>query len=182
MKKALNVAAAISGIAIIVIAYGYWHSISHGSAYIDLTFETPDTIKKDLLSKARVLFLDAEGNILAAGERDKEYNFVHLIHPSAGDCHAVENRAASSGKAKKQWRDCFAKQSLWIPTWINNVRQVLIKHPYCTSKPLPIIISAHNNGWLLWWVPHPHIGGKPYSYFRSSILIKDNDCIGKPLQ
>jgi len=177
LKKTLKIIAIISGAALTVLAYGYWHSITHGSGYIDLVFETSDTAKKGLLSKARVLFLDANGTILAEGVRDKEYDFIHLIHPIVGDCHEIEKRAAFSGGSKQAWRECFQKQSIWIPTWINNVHQVQIKHSDCSSKPLPIAISAHNNEWFLWWVPHPHIGGKPYTYFRSSIVITEKDCI-----
>ena len=177
MKKTLKTIVIISGAAFTVLAYGYWHSLTHGSAYIDLVFETPDTEKKDLLSKAEVLFLDADGNILAKGLRDEEYNFIHLIHPIVGDCHEIEKGAAYSSESKKSWHECFEKQSTWIPTWINDVSQVQIKHSNCSSKPLPIAISAHNSEWFLWWVPHPHIGGKPYTYFRSSIVVTEKDCV-----
>ena len=177
MKQTLRVIAAIAIIAFVVLAYGYWHSLTHGSAYIDLRLETSDTAKKDLLSKARVLFMGGDGDILAQGVRDEEYDFIHLVHPTAGDCHKFEQNAAHSGEAKKSWRECFSNQSVWIPTWMNAVSQVQVIHRDCSTKPLPIVISASNNEWLLWWVPHPHIGGKPYTYFRSSILVTEKDCI-----
>ncbi|MCU7835441.1 MAG: hypothetical protein KZQ83_09310 [gamma proteobacterium symbiont of Taylorina sp.] len=45
-------------------------------------------------------------------------------------------------------------------------------------KKIPITISEYNSvsEWLLWWVPLPHIGGKPYSYFRASIDLEQYDC------
>ena len=178
MKHTPKVITAIAIAALVVLAYGYWHALSHDSAYIDLTLETSDTAKKDLLSKARVLFIDVHGDILAQGVRDEEYDFIHLVHPTAGDCHQFEKNAAYSNASKKLWRERFANQSTWIPTWINDVSQVQVMHRECSSKPLSIVISASNNEWFLWWVPHPHIGGKPYTYFRSSILVTEKDCMG----
>jgi hypothetical protein len=159
-----------------VLGYGYWHSVTHGSAYIDLSFETSDKIKKDILSKAEVFFIDSDGKILAKGIRDEEHNYVHLIHPEAGDCHEVA-KGPSSKESRRLWQECFKKQSVWIPTWIKNVRQVQINHKSCSSKKIPVVISEHNTEWLLWWVPLPHVGGKPYSYFRLSIVVEENDCL-----
>lgn len=173
MKQILIVIVAIS---VIVLAYGYWHSLTHGSAYIDLTFETSDGAKKDVLSKAKILFMDSDGNMLAKGIRDQEHNYIHLIHPKIGACHEVA-KVATSKKSRELWQECFEKQSIWIPTWINNIRQARVIHNDCSSKIIPVVVSGHNTEWLLWWIPLPHVGGKPYSYFRSSIVVKENDCI-----
>lgn len=177
MKKSLKVIISIAATALGVLSYGYWHAISHGTSYIELVFETPDADKTDRLSNAEVVFLDADDNILAKGRRDEKYHFIHLIHPSAGDCHRFTQGVPPSKEAKKSWYECFEKQSTWIPTWMNDVRQVQIKHSACLSKPLPITISAHNNEWFLWWVPHPHIGGLPSTYFRSRIIVSAKDCV-----
>jgi hypothetical protein len=160
-------------IPIIVLAYGYWHSITHGSALIDLTFEGED---QKLLSKAEVLFMDADGNVLATGVRDEKHNYIHLIHPAVGDCHEAV-KGVSSKASRKLWQECFKEQSVWIPEWIKRVRQAQVKHESCLSKKVPVVISHYNSEWLLWWVPLPHVGGIPYSYFRSSIVLEKNDCI-----
>lgn len=175
MKRILLLIVAISTA---VIAYGYWHSITHASVNIDLSLKNAD---HQFLSKAEVLFMDADGKVLARGVRDEAYDFVHLIHPEAGDCHEVA-KAASAKDSGKLWQQCFGKQSVWIPTWIKEARQVQVVHKNCLSANIPFVLSKYNSEWLLWWVPLPHVGGKPYSNFRSSIMLEEKDCIERYVQ
>jgi len=158
-----------------VLGYGYWHSSTHGSAYIDLTMKSSNGTGKEDLANAEILFLDSDDNFLAKGIRDEKHTFVHLIHPTVGNCQEVA-KTPSSVESRQLWQECFAKQSVWIPKWINNVSQVQIKHKNCLSGKIPAVPSKHNSEWLLWWIPLPHVGGKPYSFFRLNIIIEDTDC------
>lgn len=44
----------------------YWHLITHSSVNIDLSLKNED----QQLSKAEVLFMNSDGNVLAGGIRD----------------------------------------------------------------------------------------------------------------
>lgn len=169
MKQLLISVIIISGI---ILGYGYWHSITHATTHIDLKFD----MEKRQLSKAEVFFMDLNANVLARGVRDEKYNHVYLIHPEVGNCNQL-SKGPSNNETRKLWLECFEIRSIWIPTWIKKVRQVQVKHENCLSKKIPIIISEYNSEWLLWWVPLPHVGGIPYSYFRARIVIDERDCI-----
>jgi hypothetical protein len=160
----------------LILGYGYWHSSTHASFHVELKME--DETGKDLksLPGAEVKFLDSEGRVLATGISDERYNFVHLIHPEVGDCHDVEKEAPFSKAARNAWQKCFARQSIWIPRWVREVRQVEINYQECLYQNIPITVSEYNSGWYLWWVPLPHVGGKPYTYFSARIIVEERDC------
>ncbi len=151
----------------LVLGYGYWHASTHGSVYITLYFEKSIDQKHELLSKAELSFIDINGQILAKGISDKTYNFVHLIHPKLGDCH----------ESTLGWLPCYKQVVTWIPRWVNQVTQVQIRHSDCKTDNLPITITKNNGEWLYWWVPLPHVGGKPTTYYSSTIRLKPSNCI-----
>ena len=159
-----------------ILGYGYWHSRTHASFYIHLEYKDINQDKLQPLPKAELSFLDEHDKVLANGISDESFNYVHLIHPEVGDCHEVEKSASVSKQGMNAWQECFEHLSTWIPKWANKARRVTITLPDCTIKDLPISISKYNSEWFLWWVPHPHIGGKPYTYYRTNITIKKNDC------
>ena len=98
MRKMLIIVAIIG----CILGYGYWHSSTHASFYIQLNFTEVNKEPKTI-PKAQIIFMDSEGRVLAHGISDEQYNFVHLIHPEVGDCHEVEKLASSSKKAKASW-------------------------------------------------------------------------------
>ena len=156
----------------LVLGYGYWHSKTHGSVNITLKYGSED----QALSKAEVVFMDSKGSLLAEGRVDDRYDFVNLIHPKIGDCQKFA-KGPSTKEKRELWQECFEAQSTWIPKWIKKVRQLQVKHETCVTKKIPIKITEYDSDWLLWWVPHPHIGGFPYAYFRARVVIDKKDCI-----
>jgi hypothetical protein len=97
-----------------ILGYGYWHSSTHASFYIQLDFKSVNSEKPKTIPKAEILFLDSEGRVLASGISDEQYNYVHLIHPEVGDCHEAEKLASSSKEARESWQECFEHLSTWI--------------------------------------------------------------------
>jgi hypothetical protein len=160
-----------------VLAFGYWHASTHASFYVSLNIEGGADFRTTFLSEAKVQFLDSKGKVLANGIPDQQYNFVHLIHPTYGDCHEVEKRAAFSKEARTSWQACFERQSAWIAKWIRDVDKVNVKIGNCLIQNRPITVSRSSSDWYLWWVPHPHIGGKPYSDYSSTMTVNEIDCI-----
>lgn len=159
-----------------VLGYGYWHSATHAAFHIQLDFKNNDKRAQKPLAKIGIDLLDAEGHVLAHGVSDEHYNHVHLIHPKVGDCHEAEQAATFSGKDKNAWQLCFEHLSTWIATWAGKVRQVNVDTGRCTWRNLPVTVSKSQPDWFLWWVPHPHIGGKPYTYYSLDIAMNNDKC------
>ena len=172
MRKLLIIVAIIGG----VLGYGYWHSTTHAYFYVYLDVMSAAKGKPQTPPKTEVFFLDSEGRLLAKGISDAQYNFVHLIHPEVGDCHAIEKSAAFSKEGRQSWQECFKHLSTWIAGWASNVRQVDLKTEGCPLRNIPVAVSKNNSEWFLWWVPHPHIGGKPYTYYSLSITVEESSC------
>ena len=177
MRKMLLIVAIIGCILVgSILGYGYWHAATHASFYIRLTVTDGNKGKPKPLPKAEITFFDSEGSVLANGISDEHYNYVHLIHPEVGDCHEIEKLAPFSKEARESWQECFEQLSSWISQWAGEVRQVTLKTQNCLWRNIPVTVSESNPDWFLWWVPHPHIGGKPYSYYSLSITVEENNC------
>jgi len=48
-------------------------------------------------------------------------------------------------------------------------------------EKLPVTLSRNRHGWWLWWLPHPHIGGKPYTVYSASLKIDPLACAATEL-
>ena len=159
-----------------VLGYGYWHSLTHASFHIQLDFRDDNNGTQEVLPKVEIDFMDAEGRVLAQGIGDEHYNTVHLIHPEVGDCQQAEKSAPFSGKGRSTWQECFEHMSTWTATWASKVRQVGIQTQQCSWSNIPVTVSKSHSDWFLWWVPHPHLGGKPYAYYSLYITVGDEQC------
>ncbi len=172
MRKMLIIVAIIG----CILGYGYWHSSTHASFHIQLHFKDDTRVKPETIPKAEVIFLDSDGRVLASGISDEQHNYVHLIHPEVGDCHDIEKSASFSKEARESWQECFEHLSTWIPKWAEEVRKIDIKTQSCLWENIPVTVSKYNSDWFLWWVPHPHIGGKPFTYYSLSITVEKSNC------
>lgn len=160
-----------------LIGYGYWKSLHYGYAHINLLFKSTDNPQNYTLSNARVFLLNADESILAEGVSDKDYGTINLIHPTAGNCRQNANLGVTKNESGELWRKCYQEHAKWIPLWIKKVTYVKIKHKKCNTQLIPVHIEEYNSGWQLWWVPLPHVGGEPQSYFSIYIDITDADCV-----
>jgi hypothetical protein len=160
-----------------VLGYGYWHAVTHASFHIDMNLRTGPVARPRAMPNAEIVFLDESGAILARGVSDSNANFVHLLHPEVGDCHEREETATVSKEGKTAWQECFTLQSVWIPTWAQDLRQVDVTYNGSRFDKIPVTVSEYNSEWFLWWVPLPHVGGKPYTYFRATINVDARDTV-----
>jgi hypothetical protein len=159
-----------------ILGYGYWHSLTHAAFHIQLVFKADGKEVQKNPPQVEVDFLDAEGHRLAHGVSDEQYSYVHLIHPEVGDCHALERSATVSESGRNAWQVCFEQLSTWIATWAGKVHRVDLKTDRCTWSNIPVTVSRNNSDWMLWWVPHPHIGGIPYAYYSLYLTVAEDDC------
>ena len=170
---------AFSIIAILILSillYGYWHSCTHATFHVSLDFNRGLDNEIISLPELKIQFMDAKGAVLAKGISDKQFSYIHLIHPVHGDCHEAEKEAPFSKEAKASWQECFEQQSMWIAEWIKDVHKIKLEFGNCRQQNIPIIMN-YNSDWYFWWVPHPHIGGKPYSYYSTTIKINEQNCV-----
>jgi len=129
-----------------------------------------------LIRSAKIQFLDNDGVTLAEGKSDNRHGTVYVYHPEVGYCVEEESKTPYSSKDRHMWYDCYDKQSKWIINWIRNVKYVDVEFETCVLKKIPVSVSESKGDWWLWWVPHPHIGGKPSTYFRITIEIDKDKC------
>jgi hypothetical protein len=162
-------------VAALVLAYGYYHAVTHGWLYVNLI----DTSVKSYagnIRNAEVLLLDADGKLLAHAKSDDQVGVVRLIHPQAGDCAVEERSASTSSTAGDRWQQCFETLSTWLIDWVRRVRFADVKFGACDLKTVPVTLHESREDWWLWWVPLPHIGGKPFTYFSLSISFDGAHC------
>ncbi len=158
-----------------VLSYGYYHQRTHGSLSVTLydPKEKPNQLR---VFKDEVTFLDANGRLLARAKSDEQYGVVRLIHPVVGDCVSEERGAMSASNGRQGWQDCFEQQSTWLMSWVRKARYVAVNLESCAVQQIPISIRESGDDWWLWWVPLPHIGGNPYSFFSLSVTVDRANC------
>jgi hypothetical protein len=175
VKRAVLVGIGILAIPIVVLGYGYWLGVSHGSLSVYVT-DITDREHSRPVSPVTLAFLNAGGRTLAMAAATDPLGTVYLSSPATYSCRDAEQRAPFSVEARKEWDQCLERQSRWIPTWIKSVKYLDLHSGPCTLHNIPVAVSEDADAWWLWWVPMPHIGGKPYTSFNVSIQVDANAC------
>jgi hypothetical protein len=170
-KIALVIALAASA----TLAYGYWHAISHGSVYLSV-MDASDRERQRPIVEGDLWLLDSAGRVLAQATATAPYGTFTLSNPTAYSCQQLEGQASYSTEARDAWRRCFERQSRWLVTWVPQVTYANLKTPVCSLRRKQVIVSTFRDDWWLWWVPLPHVGGKPYTSFSLSLTFDRSDC------
>ena len=145
--------------------YGYWHAHSHGSLNISIYDATADN-QHVPVQDAEINLYDENRVLLATGNSSQEHGIIMLVHPVHGSCAELKNDA---------WQACFRIQSVWLMEWIERVRSIDVHSGECRLQ-LPVEVSSYIEEWWLWWIPLPHVGGTPYSYYRIIVRIDPVTC------
>jgi len=177
MKKIISL---FLTIIILLLAYGYWHVSTHG--WLHLSIRDVSEKQYNLVKDVRIALRDSEGMLLAEGRSDSKYGVVYLNHPETGYCVEEEARAVFSSDARQAWYDCYEKQATWVVKWIRNVTSVDIEFDGCRLTRVPVSLAESKDDWWLWWVPLPHIGGKPSTYFSIDVPVNRLECQSADLQ
>ena len=146
MRKALLVFVVV---VIAALAWGYWHHATHASLQVTV-LDGPQA-----LHRAELTFTDEAGQPLAAGRIDEPWGLFSSSHPQARDLES---------------------QLRWFPTWVPRVRFAKVVTGACTIERVPVALRKYDDTWWLWWVPLPHVGGKPYTSFDLSLRVNARDC------
>ena len=162
-------------LASIILGYGYWHAKNHGTLNVSM-YDFSDGQSFSLLKDTEIVFVDEDSKVLAAGKSDSRYGTVYLSHPETGSCYEAEYQANRSKNAMNAWQICFRQHSTWLIEWVRRVRFVDIQVKDCSLKKIPVRIREYDGDWWMWWVPLPHVGGKPYTYFSLTIRLDPLAC------
>jgi hypothetical protein len=88
----------------------------------------------------------------------------------------LRTAASRDGAGMDAWHRCFGIQSRWFPAWVRRVRYAEVKTGECRVERTPVTLEESRDAWWLWWVPHPHIGGSPYTSFTLALWIDSHAC------
>lgn len=162
-------------VAALVLGYGYYHARTHGWLYIEL-IDASATPYAGNIRDAEIRLLDGDGKLLADAKSDHRFAVARLVHPEVGDCSAEERSPTASSAAGDPWQKCFETLSTWSIQWAGRVRFADVKFAGCDFKAVPVTLQESREEWWVWWVPLPHIGGKPLTYFSLSISVDGSKC------
>jgi hypothetical protein len=159
-----------------VLGWGYWHVSTHGDVNVSLN---DVGLKNDRqlwgkVTAADLVLKDASGATLARAKAEPPLGIVWLQHPVVGDCRPEERQASSGDGAA--WRTCIGAKMRWVPAWIRQVRHVRVALDGCTIEQAPVTLEAYRDAWWLWWLPLPHVGGSPYTYYALAVWIDSRAC------
>jgi hypothetical protein len=176
MHISATATAVVVSVAAAVLGYGYWHNATHGSLYVSVV-DVADRERSTSVSDGEIALLDAGGAALATVATPPRYGAFVITAPAPYACHSVERQAPFSTQAFSEWQRCFEGQSRWLVTWIRKIRQADINVGDCRLRRVPVAVSEHADTWWLWWVPLPHIGGKPYTSFSIHLRLDTAGCV-----
>jgi len=175
MSTSLRIVLLILLFASIVLGYGYWHARTHGTLNISM-YDYSDEQTYVLLKDARVVLANEGGEVLATGKSDSRFGTVNLSHPETGSCYEAEHQATRSREGMNAWQICFREHTTWIMQWVRQVRFVDVSVRDCMFEKIPVLVKENYADWWMWWVPLPHVGGKPYTYFSLTIRVDPVAC------
>ena len=164
-------------ICLLLLSYGYWHVSTHGWLYISLNRIVTEGRKYENIKNATVSLFDLKGRLLVNGRSDDKFGVVYLAHPEVGYCVEDVSKRSHTNETTQAWRDCYQKQSTWLFEWVRKVEYMDLEFKGCSLKKLPVTVSESKDDWWLWWVPHPHLGGKPITYFTISVYVDSEKCV-----
>ncbi len=170
MRRALLIIAALIGG---VLGYGYWHHSTHATLSISVRDGSQPKQYRPL-PRVQLRLLDAHGRELAQAASGDE-GFVALSAPPQFDCRHVERAATRSAEGRAGWQRCFAAQSRFISGWAERLDAADVAVGNCRLRTKLRVARAPDDWWL-WWVPLPHVGGKPYRYYSMALTVDAADC------
>lgn len=181
MPRGLKILAAVAGSAVLVLAWGYWYSLTHTA----LSLRVEDYgLKTDRLSygsphDVTLQFLGANNEPLALARSVEPHGYILAEHPSReiGNCEQ-RGPGAAGAAAPGDYAECYAQLSAWAAQWAPRVRRAHVAVGPCKLRDLPVGVHSSNSEWWLWWVPLPHVGGLPRRYVEFVIKLDSRACTG----
>lgn len=159
----------------LVLGYGYWHASNHGTFEISIYDASADNSFTSL-KEVVITLRDDTGAALASGKSDPSHGTIFIRHPQIGSCNEVESNATQSRDGMNAYQHCFRQHSTWLMEWVRQVRTIDVNFRDCQLETIPVTVKEYIEDWWMWWVPLPHVGGRPYTYFSLSVRIDPLTC------
>lgn len=181
MRTRVTVLLASTAASVLVLAWGYWHSLRHASLQLRVDDYSLRSERQAYgVAHDVTLTLRDESNLPLAVARSVEpLGYILAVHPDAdiGNCeHRGMRPAAGNGSRSGDHAECYRQYSAWSATWAPRVHRADVSVGACHLRGVPVTVRVANDEWLVWWVPLPHVGGLPRRYFDFSIAIDSRAC------
>jgi hypothetical protein len=167
----LVLAAALGGA--LVLGWGYWHAVTHASLHIhvdDYGLKS-STLAYGAPHDVKLTFRDGSNLPLAVVTSIEPPGYLLAVHPDA-DVGTCEHRTSPG-----DYSSCYKQYSAWSSRWAPHVQTADVSIGGCRLRGVPVATSVSNSEWLLWWVPLPHVGGRPRRYFDFAIAVDSRACV-----
>ena len=174
-RKTIRFIAIVFAVLAAALGYGYWHAATHASLRVSL-FDTSRGRHGEFLKEGTIEFFDRSGNHVVTFTGDVHYGGFNITRPEKYDCQAKMRSAPSRRDEFDAWRACFKVQSAWVAQMAPTLARANLRFGSCELRDLPLSLSYHNDGWWLWWVPLPHVGGKPYGGYSQNFRLDGSAC------
>jgi hypothetical protein len=172
MRRLVRLGLLVAASAALVLGWGYWHAMSHASLYLHVDDHglKSATLVYGAPHDVTLTLRDRSGVALAAARSIEPAGYILAVHPdpAIGTC---EHRVSPSEHAA-----CYEQYSAWSSRWAPDVHSADVKVGACELRGVPVRSSVSNGEWLLWWVPLPHVGGRPRRYFDLAIAVDSRAC------
>ena len=169
----VKIALAFAAVAVVVLAYGYWHAETHATLYVSLRDSSEGSRHQPVLH-AELSFVNSAGQVVARARPEAPHGTVYLSEPAQYSCREFEQSASMSAESRAEWKRCFRTQSRWLARLVPEITSVSIETGSCALE-VPAAVSRRRDWWL-WWVPLPHVGGTPYTSYSITIAIDAANC------
>jgi hypothetical protein len=168
----VKVVAAVAAVFVAaVLGYGAWRAQTHASLWLnvhDHAGRTPSRLWAEV-TEGRIEFRDAAGRVVAQALLEAPQGLPRWTGPEG---EAVDCRPELEPSA---WRHCHESQSRWMARWAPQVRDARVSAGRCVVDRLPVQRRSSSDWWL-WWVPLPHVGGTPSTYFTLEVHLDSARC------
>jgi hypothetical protein len=168
----MRVALCLLAIVAAVLGWGYWFSATHAYLQVDILDRALKTDREAYGAPldATLELLDEAKRPLATTRTVLPYGYSTARHPTLGDCSALQGRGGNA------YTECYEDYSRWASGWAKRTRFANLTSGKCVITDIPVTVTRSNTGWLWWWVPLPHVGGKPYSYIGLQVEVDSRRC------
>jgi len=167
----LKILGAAALVAAAVLGYGAWHAFRHAHLILVLN----DVSQRDErrvwgeLRVGQLMLRDSAGAVLATARFDAA-GVLRYEGAGAVDCAAAETQRG------EVWQRCAEAQARWLAGWVDRATQADVLAAGCTVAGVSLQKRDYSDWWL-WWVPLPHVGGKPSRLVSLTAFIDAKRCV-----
>jgi hypothetical protein len=154
-----------------LMAYGYWHVNAHGWLHFAARDHRERSAPRPITSTG-ISLLDDAGTELARLVTDERHGVGFIASPKEYICDSPRGPSMPH----QERLACLRKQARWVMTWARKARYARLGLGACSFSALPVAVGEYTESWLIWWVPLPHVFGRPYTLFNISLDVDGGTC------